>query len=273
MSKVIACIGDSLTNSHNLGVNPIEFWPGVLQASLRAAGFGGVIARNFGRSGWGTGQILNTLPSTWKWEVPAVAVILLGSNDQQTITVAASPAPTTASCTVSGNGTLMPPGTRITIGGVPVTVLTQSGNDLGFVALAAAPTAGQAVVIDTVTNLTLIGQGLLAAGVQKLMMVGKPYQNITSNADTVSAENPTQAALRTMQRDAATALGCPYVDMYQVMRQRIVNGLDVQGSASWHVYQNNVHNNAYGGKIIGEAVAAAILADREWLSALEWAPA
>jgi lysophospholipase L1-like esterase len=258
--KVIACIGDSMVFHQSLGVSPSDFWHYKLQKALRAQGCE-VMCRNWGRSGWGTSQLMVAQANVLAYEVPDVALIMAGHNDfTQTIQVVASPVPTTTSCSVTpGKGVYLDVGCSFTINGQVRTVATRSTDAITWlVPLSGTPNTGDALTVNTAVNLQALGQYLVGKGA-KVGFVGKPYQNFsTGSYDTVNAQDSVMAATRTAQKAAADALGVPYVDMYAWMKNLIVTGVDTQGSYSWHVFDQNTHHNAYGNQIIADATLAAL---------------
>lgn len=79
-SKLIACIGDSQTLSVNKAVLPHEYYPHLLQTSLRTLGCD-VTARNFGVSGDTTAQGLARVSCMDYYGAPDLAIVALGIND------------------------------------------------------------------------------------------------------------------------------------------------------------------------------------------------
>ena len=269
--RYIHFLGDSLLCADALGMTFAEQTPYVVQQSLSILGCS-VRARNLGRSGWSTGQLLNATLAGIPFETPTILVMDAGTNDaNSTIQVLASPTPTATSFSVtSGQGVKIPAGAKIIIDGQSRTVLTRSTDAITVTALSGAPTAGDNVTIDTTANLVASGQIYQAAGCSKILITGKHYINsATGSDDTISTQNTADGALRLLQQAAATALSCPYVDLYTVMRALIVAGTYTQGDSGWHVYVANIHLNAKGHTIKAGANTAAIQAQSGWMAALQ----
>lgn len=76
----ICCMGDSFTENDTLGVPSHLMYPKVLQDSLNASG-ANCIARNFGRSGNTTTQMLARFSRMTQFGVPKIGVIYGGEND------------------------------------------------------------------------------------------------------------------------------------------------------------------------------------------------
>lgn len=76
----IACMGDSLTHNHTLGIRPDQFWPTVLEGLLVDAG-GRVRVRNFGKSGNTSTQMVDRFANMTTYDVPKLGIIWAGAND------------------------------------------------------------------------------------------------------------------------------------------------------------------------------------------------
>lgn len=113
-------------------------------------------------------------------------------------------------------------------------------------------------------NIVAAGQALQARGYQLLLIYGKHYDNLTSGADTVSAQLAGNLTMRTYQQAAATQLAATgsviYVDLYAYMRALIVAGTYTQGDHLWHEGATDTHPNAIGEQIIADATVAALVA-------------
>ena len=280
-SKIIACIGDSLTHNNTLGTCADEFYTEQAAVALRALGCN-VKGVNFGSSGDTTGQMLSRVSKMTLQGTPTVAVIYGGINDAQyATTVQASPSPTSTVFTVgAGLGTNYKPGTYITVGGVTAQILSVATDAITLTAAlpGGAPAAGTAVAIDTQTNLTQIGLYIKnTIGCSRIIVGGMHYYNFSSGGDTVGTPLPANVTLRAKQSAAATAIGAVYVNFWQVMADRITAGTDTQGSYSWHVLDSNVHLNGWrsaptgkssGESILAAAIVSAIQAQSGWVAAL-----
>lgn len=78
--KTLAAMGDSLTHNVTLGVRPDQFWPERLAVKLREEGVS-VRARNFGKSGNTSTQMLARFGHMTRYDVPLIAGIWAGAND------------------------------------------------------------------------------------------------------------------------------------------------------------------------------------------------
>lgn len=129
----------------------------------------------------------------------------------------------------------------------------------------------------TQANIETMANTLLDSGTEFVVIGNTQYINWSSGGDTLTTPGATYATLRTFQQAAADALKAQhpgkvaYADIYGAMRQRIVDGTDTQGSASWHVSDGDQHLNAYGERIIAEIMRATIEAQDGWLDALRGA--
>jgi len=212
----LAAIGDSLTHNSTLGVLPHAFWPEVLSERLRGLG-AGVIARNFGRSGNTSQDMIARFGHMTRYDVPKVGIIWAGAND---------------------------PGNAI-------------------------------VGATTQANIQSMAETLFSAGTRFVIIGNTQYLNWSTGGDTVSAQSTTYATLKGFQQAAAAALAtahpgqAAYCDTYAAMRQKIVAGVETQGSNSWHTSANNQHLNALGERYVAEAMLATIQAQPGWLDALK----
>lgn len=121
----------------------------------------------------------------------------------------------------------------------------------------------------TTANIVAIGNALVARGYTRLVVGVIHYMNFSSGGDTLAVPGASWTAIRQAQRDAAAALdsNAALADFQNFFRDRIVNGLDVQGDAAWHLADGNVHLNAYGQGLLAACVVAAIQS-AGWLPAL-----
>lgn len=112
-------------------------------------------------------------------------------------------------------------------------------------------------------------------GVPKIVVVTPPYRNFTTGGDTPSTPLSVNADIRTAMQAAVTAENTSvggaasviFCDLYAWMRQRIVDGVDLDFSTvshdqtrSWHYTQNNQHYSAYGHSLQAQKVAVDIKA-------------
>lgn len=76
----ISVVGDSLTHNITLGVRPDQFWPERVAVALRGDGTP-ARARNLGRSGNTTTQMLARIATVTAIDIPKLAIIWGGVND------------------------------------------------------------------------------------------------------------------------------------------------------------------------------------------------
>lgn len=111
-------------------------------------------------------------------------------------------------------------------------------------------------------------------GCKRIIILGHFYINLATGADTVGTPNSGNALLRAAQQQAVTDLVAQgyadivFGDQYAVMRQRVVDGLDLQASSSWHITTSDSHLNPKGQSIVADTLLATIMAQSGWLSAL-----
>lgn len=106
--------------------------------------------------------------------------------------------------------------------------------------------------------------------VTRILILGNHYLNYSSNGDTLSTpyywfDNIT--GVRSCQIAASTNENVPYLDQYTIYRNRIVNGLDVQGDFAWHIADHNEHSSEYGHAIIADNVYNELVS-LGWISAI-----
>jgi lysophospholipase L1-like esterase len=117
----------------------------------------------------------------------------------------------------------------------------------------------------TQANIESMITSLQGSGVSKIMVVSTQYQNFSSafssTGDTLTTPYPTYATIRQAQQAAVNNHpGVIYVDLYNFLRNRIVNGQDAAGSYSWHVADGNQHFNTYGCGLVAQCILASIQA-------------
>lgn len=254
----LVAMGDSYTYGVNGGVTANQTYVKQLDTRLSRV----VWSVNLGISGQTTSNMMARRREMLRTGIPNMAIIYGGQNDSVTTTVQASPTPTSTVFTV-GNGVRYGEGAWITVGGVQAQILSVATNAITLTAPLAggAPSAGTVVASDTEKNLTELALYVKNAGCKRVMILGKHYSNLASGADTVSVEQPANAAMRVKQRAAATAAGVVYVDLYAHGCSRINGGLNAQGDALWHVSSFDDHLSLAGQtNLMADAIEAAIVA-------------
>lgn len=270
MAPLAHCValGDSLTFADSLGFGIANFWPAFMQRNMNATRFN-LSIDNLARSGEGTGNMIGVINGLHPRSDNQIGMIFCGSNDSNASnigTIQASPSPTTTTFTLdTGMGQQFGVGGSVIVGvETPRTVSAISGDAITLsTALSGAPSAGTQVVNNTATNLITMGEKLRLLGYSKLMIFGQQYLNWSSGGDTPAQEQAPSRALRIIQQAAATSLGAAYVDLYNLMRQRILLGYDVQGSFTWHIADMNSHCNPYGESIIAQCAQVSMF--KTWL--------
>lgn len=271
-AKRVVCMGDSLTNNYVWGVGSDKFYPVRLEVGMNALGTD-VLCRNLGVSGEATGQMIARMSRLIQYEVPELAILYAGTNDLSTngttlVTNATAPTTTQFSVTAA-SGVRFPAGSYITINSQTVLITDQTVDLLTVSpALSGAPILGDTVHCETQNNLQVLGQYLQAAGCSRIVIVGRHYDNFSAAADTTTVQLAANQTLRGLQSAAATTLGVPYCSLYTYMANLITTAVDTQGSFSWHVFDSNIHLNAYGEQIVADAVKATIQAQTGWITAL-----
>jgi lysophospholipase L1-like esterase len=205
--------------------------------------------------------------------VANIAVIYGGTNDRQyDTTVQASPTPTSTVFAVgAGKGDFYLPGTHLLVGAESALISSVSTDTITLAAplSGGAPAAGTAVVLDTQTNLTAVGNAIRAAGCTRIVYGLMHYYNYSSGGDTHSTPLASNVTMRALQSAAAAAVtGAVTCNFWNWMDNLIQTGAAVQGSYSWHVLDSNIHLNANGEMIIAQALYATIAAQTGWLAAL-----
>lgn len=115
----------------------------------------------------------------------------------------------------------------------------------------------------TQANFISMATTLLNAGVGHVVIHGHHYQNFSS-IDTVNLEDPAYVNLRAAIVAAVAALNTSFpatgdqpgpsvsfLDTYAYFREVIVEGLEAQNSATWHITSGNIHWNALGHNYMG----------------------
>jgi len=259
----VAAIGDSVTHGIVTGVvdDQALAYPNLLKVSVSRIG----AAINAGDQGATTSEMYGHRADIAADGTPDLAIIYGGSNDVgRATTVEASPSPTDTVFTVASNIAYYAAGAKIAVGGEAATILSITGSEITLTAPLAggAPAAATAVTIDTQGNLELLATYAQSIGCERVMIAGMHYFNWTSSGDTTSLERASNATLRGFQEAAATATGAVYVDLYEFMRQLIVDGTYTQGDwAAWHSSLNNQHLNANGQSILSDAFEATMRAE------------
>lgn len=254
----LVAMGDSYTYGVSGGVTANQAYVKQLDTRLSRV----VWSENLGISGQTTSAMMGRRREMLRTGIPNMAIIYGGQNDSATTTVQASPTPTSTVFTV-GYGGNYGEGSWITVGGVQAQVLSVATNTITLTAPLAggAPSAGTVVASDTEKNLTELALYVKNAGCKRVMILGKHYSNLASGADTVSVEQPANAAMRVKQRAAATAAGVVYVDLYAHGCSRINGGLNAQGDALWHVSSYDDHLSLAGQtNLIADAIEEVIVA-------------
>jgi lysophospholipase L1-like esterase len=127
----------------------------------------------------------------------------------------------------------------------------------------------------TQANLETIGAYLLDNGVDYLLIGNTQYLNYTSGGDSLVTPYATYATLRPYQAAAYDTLVAAYpgqvafCDIYDFMRQLIVDGTETAQSASWHVANTDQHLNPLGEAYVAAALLETIEAQSGWLTALQ----
>lgn len=283
-AKAIAITGDSmcLNEEAALSIGSGRQWPTILNDLLLAAGCH-VAVRNYGRSGADSSGDNYYLLYRHNWtlypRVPEVTVIWIGTNDYNH---GLSTAQTTANVETAILWSLWGcAGYAATESALP------SGSPPGERRVVAADsTHGNAHAVWKAVDLRggtdgwryLAGLGDEAdGGCPKILVVGMHYRNfyaapkdVTTGGVTTWEQHyeDTRVALQAAVTACAVGnAGVVYWNIGQVFAQRIIDGLDTQGSFSWHPADGNQHLNAYGNQIAAQAVYDE-LSDLGWLEAL-----
>ena len=270
--RQIAFIGDSMTLNFDYDKTFDKYPPHQLQKLLVAAGYN-LVCRNFGRAGNTTGDMILRKALFTQWGVPDIAIINATVNDYAyDTTVQASPSPTTTVFSVAaGKGQYYQVGSYLTVvvsGTTYSRLISSVATDAITLstALPGAPSAGDAVKIDTTQNIVAMASYLTTQGVGKFIICGMGYENLASGGDTLTTPLAANVTLRAKQSAAATAIGsnATYVDLWTPMRAQLVTeiglGSNSEGSGSWNQSTTDIHYNATGSAIIASIIKDAILA-------------
>ena len=247
-----AADGDSHTFNVSFGMPEVEFYPALV-------GLGeGIVARNFGASGESSAHMLAVVDSLFVEDVPSIASIYAGSNDEIT-QIAAAPVPTADSFDVD-DASKLAVGGWVQVNNESRKVLSLTGTSVVLEAsLTIIPIAGDDLSVDTFANISAWIQVVKAKGVARPVVVGSHYLNFASGGDTVNSEQSLRASVRVAQKAAALAEGADYVDTYAHMRALIVAGDVAQGDwAVWHQGATNTHLTPNGEAVLADAIRAAI---------------
>ena len=252
LAPYYAAEGDSHTSNVSFGMTEAEFYSAMVDASEN------IVTRNFGNSGDSSAQMLEQVDDLFVEDVPSIASIYAGSNDETT-QIAASPVPTADSFDVLDASKLAVGGSvRVnsevrkvaTLNGVSVVLETP---------LTIIPIAGDALAVDTFENISAWIQAVKAKGVGQVAVIGPHYLNFNSGGDTVNTEQSPRASVRVAHKAAALAEGAEYVDTYAYMRALILSGDVAQGDwAIWHQGATNTHMTPNGEAVLADAIRAAI---------------
>lgn len=125
----------------------------------------------------------------------------------------------------------------------------------------------------TQANLQTMVTTLKNVGCNNIMIVSAQFLNYTTGGDFDGSDIPKDettcnyASVIAAQKAAATATGAIYVDLFNYLRNRIINGQDTKHSASWHVQNTNQHFNAYGQGLVASCVQSYI--PQSWIDELK----
>ncbi len=252
LAPYYAAEGDSHTFNVSFGMPETEFYPALVGAGE------GMVARNFGASGESSAQMLAAVDNLFVEDVPSIASIYAGSNDEVT-QIVASPVPTADSFDVS-DASKLAVGGWVQVNSESRKVALLTGNSVVLEApLTIIPIADDDLAVDTLANISGWIQAVKAKGVARVVVVGSHYLNFASGGDTVNAEQSLRASVRVAQKAAALAEGADYVDTYDHMRALILAGDVVQGDwAVWHQGATNTHLTPNGEVVLADAIRAAI---------------
>lgn len=221
-----------------------------------------VIAANYGWSGDSSSEMVYQLPEFLADGRPDIATIYAGANDGP-VDITDETVPSTTQMSVTNAlRTRLEPGGFVTVNGEQARVAARQGNLITLEApLAAAPVAGDTITPDTQANIEIWIDELTSQGVTKIAVIGFHFMNFASGGDTPTYEHPSRAAIRNLQRAAATSRGVPYIDTYAHMAAQISSGAVTQGDdLAWHVAEGNTHLNIAGEQAIADAVYGAFVA-------------
>jgi len=252
LAPYYAAEGDSHTFNVSFGMPEAQFYPALVGVGE------GVVARNFGASGESSAQMLAAVDSLFVEDVPSVASIYAGSNDEVT-QIVASPVPTADSFDVA-DASKLAVGGWVQVNSESRKVASLTGASVVLEApLTIIPIAGDDLAVDTLANISGWIQAVKAKGVARVVVVGSHYLNFVSGGDTVNTEQTLRASVRVTQKAAALAEGASFVDTYAHMRALILAGDVAQGDwAVWHQGETNTHLTPAGEVVLADAIRAAI---------------
>lgn len=110
-----------------------------------------------------------------------------------------------------------------------------------------------------------------ARGCNRIVIMGQHYLNWSSGGDALASPYAlwdASTGIRAEQSAAAAAEGVVYGDLYAYLRQRIVDGKDVQGDYAWHYANSDVHFSQYGASLVADYLMGLIAVQDGWLGAL-----
>lgn len=252
LAPYYAAEGDSHTSNVSFGMGEAEFYPALVGSGEN------ILARNFGGSGDSSAQMLGQIDNLFVEDVPSIASIYAGSNDEVT-QIVASPVPTASSFDVLD-------ASKLAVGGwVRVNSEVRkigSLNDVSVVLenpLTIVPIADDELAVDTFANISGWVQAVKAKGVDRVVVIGSHYLNFVSGGDTLNTEQNLRSSVRIAQKAAALAEGAEYVDTYAHMCGLILAGDVAQGDwAVWHQGATNTHLTPAGEVVLADAIRAAI---------------
>ncbi|QDH92823.1 hypothetical protein KNU62_gp38 [Gordonia phage Bakery] len=314
MTETLTALGDSQTDYAGYGVPPSKTWTYRLAEEIRARG-GDVRSRAFGIQGDQTLAGLNRVDVCLMYDTPALALLPLGVNDPVASPSALTSAQTidyiTATIMALRHGATGPGaglGQGVHVAGqanLPATgglgqryvvlddtsttggrAATSPGHAATITGSVAADANGNKVTVWEFrqTQAGEFGWGRVAVRtspptvVPRCAVITPPYRNFTTGGDTPSTPLAINATLRAAQESAASVFDASvaFLDVYARMRQRIVDGVDLDFSAvaynqarSWTYIENNQHLSTYGHDAFAQGVLAELIADRPtWLTNL-----
>jgi lysophospholipase L1-like esterase len=126
---------------------------------------------------------------------------------------------------------------------------------------------------DTERNVTFIINWLREHGVRQVALIGPGMLNLPQVPDYMSQVTDWSSAIgpvRAMFRDVAAKTDVVFVDLAEFHRDRIARGVDLdfrrapyRQSRSWHAVPGDGHFNAYGNRLVAEALLTAIAGSRQ----------
>jgi hypothetical protein len=257
--------------------------PSDLPTGWRVIGCGGGVdaaVENAGHQGYTSTQVLAEWQRWFQYGVPAMAIVALGTNDdnnQGSSTVQASPTPTTTTFSVaSGAAAAMAcAGSYIDVGSnLNCKVLSVSGDAITLAtALASPPSTGTTVAINSRGTIGAIVKYLQWLGCPNVLVTGRTLCNFSGGGTsdwTGSAVslNSSSASRRLNALNAASDCGVPFADITTREAARIAAGVDAGGSYTWHIADSNIHQSEYGSRVLAAIKMDVISAQSGWLSAL-----